>query len=145
MIKADTRQAYSEVDEFIELLNEKEKQKIPQNLRDLFKREKDKEYVKNIDIQVPIKEQNLKRETLAIIAMLNLKYWCEDEKEKERLKQIYKNNGIKNEQEKREKYDPDKIFKQKEYNEIQEVAIIRKSKLKSIIDRIKKFFRKNTY
>ena len=31
-------------------------------------------------------------ETLAIIAMLNLKYWCEDKNERERLKQIYRNN-----------------------------------------------------
>ncbi len=42
-------------------------------------------YSKEIKPNQPIKDQNLKEETLALIAMLNLQYWCEDEKEKQRL------------------------------------------------------------
>ena len=58
----------------------------------MFKEEKDKEYLKNITADVDIEKQELMEETLAIIAMLNLKYWCEDKNERERLKQIYRNN-----------------------------------------------------
>lgn len=87
-----TRRAYSEVDEFLGLLTEDKRNKIPEEIRELFKEEKDKEYLKNITADVDIEKQELMEETLAIIAMLNLKYWCEDKNERERLKQIYRNN-----------------------------------------------------
>lgn len=79
-IPVSTRQAYSELDTFIELLDECSKNKIPQKLRKFFKMEKDRTYIKNINPNTPIKEQNLKEETLALIAMLNLQYWCESDK-----------------------------------------------------------------
>ena len=37
-----------------------------------FKKEKDNNYKKEIDINIPIQYQNLKEETLALIAILNL-------------------------------------------------------------------------
>lgn len=140
-IPASTRQAYSEIDTFIELLDEYSKNKIPQKLRKFFKMEKDKEYIKNINPNIPIKEQNLKKETLALIAMINLQYWCEDENEKQRLKAIYAENEIKYQDELREKYNPDKLFKnkQKEVKEkIEEIAMI-EYKEDSLFTKIKEF------
>ena len=140
-IPASTRQAYSEIDTFIELLDEYSKNKIPQKLRKVFKMEKDKEYIKNINPNIPIKEQNLKKETLALIAMLNLQYWCEDENEKQRLKAIYAENEIKYQDELREKYNPDNLFKnkQKEIKEkIEEIAMI-EYKEDSLFTKIKEF------
>ena len=67
-------------------------EKVPDKLRELFKREKDKYHYKKIDLYTPISEQGLKDETLAIIAFLNLKYWCEDEEERARLEKIYEEN-----------------------------------------------------
>lgn len=75
--------------------------------------EKDRTYIKNITPNIPIKEQNLKEETLALIAMLNLQYWCEDENEKEKLKNIYNENEIRHQEELKEKYNPDNFFKNK--------------------------------
>jgi len=86
MLSANTRQAYTEIDNFIELLDEYNRNKVPKKLREYFKKEKDNTYTKTINPNIPIKEQNLKEETLALIAMLNLQYWCEDEEEKRRLK-----------------------------------------------------------
>ena len=86
MLSANTRQAYTEIDNFIELLDEYNRNKGPKKLREYFKKEKDNTYTKTINPNIPIKEQNLKEETLALIAMLNLQYWCEDEEEKRRLK-----------------------------------------------------------
>ena len=108
-----TRQAYSEIDEFLELLSEEQRNKIPKKLRDFFKEEKDTEYIKNIDKDIPIKDQNLKEETLAIIALLNLQYWCEDEEEKKRLKAIYTQNEKEYQDMLYEKYNPNDIFKKK--------------------------------
>ena len=92
VVSINTRQAYSEIDEFLGLLTEEQRNEIPKKLREFFKEKKDKEYVKNIDTSIPIKDQNLKEETLAIIALLNLQYWCKDETEKKRLQTIYAQN-----------------------------------------------------
>ena len=70
----ETRQAYSEVNNFLELIGEEMANKIPLKLRNFFKREMDKNYNPIINTQKPIKEQNLKRKTIAIIAGLNLEY-----------------------------------------------------------------------
>lgn len=55
----------------------------------------------------------ISKEALALIAALNLQYWCEDEKEKVRLKQKYIENG-KIEQ---EKYSYENLFKKDEKDE----------------------------
>ena len=153
-VSMKTRQAYSEIDEFIGLLTVNKQNEIPKKLRDFFKEQKDKEYVKNINPNIPIKEQNLLEETLALIAMLNLQYWCKDEQEKERLKNIYAENERKYQDELREKYNPDNLFKKQksetlnlENNTItEETAIIEykeKNFLQKIFDKIKHLFKKN--
>lgn len=114
MISVDTRQAYTEIDNFIELLDDYNKNKVPKKLREFFKEEKDNNYTKVIDVNIPIKEQNLKEETLALIALLNLQYWCEDEEEKKRLKTIYAKNQKEYEDRLYEKYNSNDIFKKKE-------------------------------
>ena len=145
-ISVSTRQAYSEIDEFIELLDEYNKNKIPKKLRDFFKKEKDINYVKNIDSTMPIKEQNLKEETLALIAMLNLQYWCEDENEKEKLREIYSQNESKYQEKLREKYNPDNIFKHRKNDNKydittnNEIAIIEYKK-NSLFTKIKRFIK----
>ncbi len=110
-ISIKTRQAYAEIDEFLELLSEKQKNEIPKKLREFFKEEKDKDYFKIIDKDIPIKDQNLKEETLAIIALLNLQYWCKDKEEKRRLQEIYAQNEKKYQDMLYEKYNPNDIFK----------------------------------
>ena len=90
----ETRQAYSEVDSFLEILDRESYNKIPKRLRNYFKREMDKNYIPKIDPKIPIKNQNLKRKTIAILAGLNLQYWCSEEKRKVLL-EIYSDNEIK--------------------------------------------------
>lgn len=102
-ISIATRQAYSEIDEFLGLITDEERNKIPEKLREFFRVNKDKYYTKHINPDIPIKSQSLKEETLAIIAFLNLKYWCEDETEKERLKAIYLENERKYQEQLKEK------------------------------------------
>lgn len=150
MLSANTRQAYTEIDNFIELLDEYNRNKVPQKLREYFKKEKDDTYTKTINPNIPIKEQNLKEETLALIAMLNLQYWCEDEEEKRRLKKIYSDNEIKHQQKLREKYNPEDVFKTKQKQEqieneisareIQKNVAMIEYKKETLIDKIKKFF-----
>lgn len=143
-ISTKTRQAYSEIDEFIGLLTNEQIEKIPLKLRELFKREKDPNYKKGINPNEPIKNQNLKEETLALIALLNLKYWCEDEEEKERLKKVYSNNENKYQEILRKKYNPDDIFNKKttnvEVKEDTQLIIYKEPIMKRIINKILEIF-----
>ena len=109
-LSINTRQAYSEVDEFLGLVTEEEKNQIPKKLRNFFREERDINYHKNIDPSIPIKEQNLKEETLSIIALLMLQYWYKDEDKKQRLLEILDENERKYQEELREKYNPDDLF-----------------------------------
>lgn len=139
-----TRQAYTETDNFIELLDDYNKNKVPKKLRDFFKKEKDNNYTKVIDANIPIQEQNLKDETLALIAMLNLQYWCEDEDEKQRLKMIYSNNEMKHQKRLREMYNPENIFQSKKEQSceiVQENVSVVEYKKENLFNKIKNFIK----
>lgn len=148
-ISISTRQAYSEIDEFLDLLSPERRNKIPQKLQQLFKNEKDKNYIKGINPNVSIKEQALKEETLSIIALLNLQYWCDNAAEKERLEKIYSDNEKKYQNMLQEKYNPDNIFKNKQSQnlvendeEISLVPIKEKNFILKLFDKIKNMFKK---
>lgn len=145
-ISANTRQAYSEVDEFLGLITEKQLNKIPNKLRQLFKEEKDINYTKGINPNIPIKDQNLKDETLAIIALLNLQFWCEDENEKARLREVYAKNEERYKEFLQIAFNPDEIFKSrqevsKEKIEEQQVVPFKQSILKLILNKLKGIFK----
>ena len=136
-----TRQAYSEIDEFLGLLSEEQRNEIPKKLRDFFKEEKDQEYFKNIDKDIPIKDQNLKEETLAIIALLNLQYWCEDENEKKRLKEVYAKNEKRYQEYLQVQFNPNEIFKKKEpTQESLSIVEYKESIIKKLVNKIKNIF-----
>ena len=105
--------AYSEVDKILSFMEIRYVEKVPKKMREMFKNEKLQDYEPNIDKNIPLEEQQLERKTLAILAMLNLNYWCENEEEKEELIRAYSNNDKKRNEELREKYNPDNIFKNK--------------------------------
>ena len=148
-VSINTRQAYSEIDEFLGLLSIEQRNAIPQKLRELFAQEKDTNYKKEINLTIPIKEQNLKEETLGIIALLNLEYWCKDDKEKERLKKVYAQNEKEYQSMLQEKFNPDNMFKKKETvleNEKQQMQCVqmikyKESFFKRIINRILEIFK----
>jgi len=139
--------AYAEVDKILSFMESRYVEKIPLKMREMFKNEKLKDYSPEINPKIPLDEQNLQRKTFAILAMLNLNYWCEDENEKQELIKIYAENDRKREEELREKYNPDNIFKQKDVNsEINEVTAMveykRESFIKKLLNKIKNLFRK---
>lgn len=113
----DIKMAYCEVDIILGQIENEYVNKIPTELRKLFKEQKREDYFPEIRTDIPLSEQKLLRKTIAILAMLNLNYWCEDEKEKQELIQIYAENDKKREEELREKYNPDNLFKKKNIEE----------------------------
>ena len=149
--KNELSNVYSEVYKILSLMEPKYVDMIPEKLIDLIKREKNENYVPNIKINLPLDEQKKKKKTLAFLAMLNLNYWCEDEKEKQDLLKIYYTNDERAEADLREKYNPDNIFKKKKQVEIhhklkqknmQMIEYNEKNILQRIMKKIMKFFKK---
>ena len=141
--------AYSEVLEILSYMEQKYIDMIPKKLLDLFNAEKDKNYKININPKIPLTEQKLQRKTLALLAMLNLHYWCESEEEKQELLKLYAENDKKKEEELREKYNPDNLFKKKETNKSVEnernTALIEYKEenfFKKVLNKIMSLFRK---
>lgn len=132
--------AYAEIDEILNLLEDDYREMVPKKVRDFFKEEKMKDYHPEIDIEKTLIEQNLKRETMVLLAILNLNYWCENEEEK----QSFLNELNKNELE--EKYNPDNLFKKKQDESIQNnLQIIEYKKpnfIQRLLTKIKKFFKR---
>ena len=110
VITRDDIIAYAEVDYIIHHMNEKYVNRVPEKLLQFFATIKDPEHEIYVDPRVPLKNQNLKKYTLELLALLHLKYWCEDE---ERRKELY-NKMIENQQkldeQMREKYNIDNMF-----------------------------------
>ena len=143
----ETRQAYSEVNTFLNLIGEELSGEIPIKLRKFFKREMDKSYIPIINPDKPIIEQNLKRKTIVIIAGLNINYWCKDPEKKKELLETYSNNERIYQEELREKYNPDNIFKNKQEETVGEninlpVEIKKETFFKKLISFIKVLFNK---
>ncbi len=143
----ETELAYAEVDAILELLEDEYVNRIPAQVREFFKKEKNKEYILNIRSDIGLDGQKIKAETISLLTLLQINYLCDSEEErKEILKELQENDRLK-EEELREKYNPDNIFKnrnnklEKEENvamvEYKEPSFIRR-----ILDRIKILFKR---
>ena len=137
--------AYAEIDEILNLLEDDYREKVPKKVRDFFKEEKMKDYHPEIDIEKPLIEQNLKRETMVLLAILNLNYWCENEEEKQSfLDELDKNEEEKKELE--EKYNPDNLFKKKQdestENNLQIIEYKKPNFIQILLTKIKKIFKR---
>ena len=114
MVSANTREIYSEVYSVLNILGNKYIDRLPKPLYNMIKKEKENTYNPKYDKTILLTEQNIKNESLSIIALLHLNYWCESNLDKKELLGIFKENENKYQKELREKYNPDNIFKNKE-------------------------------
>lgn len=128
MVTKEFAEASAEINEIFKYLPDEELKKIPSKLRDFFKEVSSKDYVTNINPDLPLDKQQIKEKTKDIIALIYRNYWCSEEERKE-LDQKLIENDRKFEEELREKYNPDNIFKnnvtttKKEESEVKEEKI----------------------
>ncbi len=152
-MNVDTQEMYSEVYSILNLLGNNYIAKLPKSLFKMIEEEKSSTYNPQYSEDKSLNEQNIKRESLAMIALFHLNYWCNSNEEKEQLKQLFKNNEEKHQAEIREKYNPDNLFKNRKQENttesqpfINDVAIVKykeKNFLQKIFDKIKYLFKKN--
>lgn len=102
--------AYVEVLEIISHFSEEDFKKIPKSEIDFYNENKDNEYKFKINPNIDLNEQNISREANAILVALYRDYFA-IENQKQILEKLLKQNEQKEEEKKREKYNPDDIFK----------------------------------
>lgn len=105
--------AYKEVLEIIKYLPKEEYERIPKEKIEFFEQNCDKEYNFIFDISKTLEEQEFLRETKAIIVTLFRDYFATDT-QKEKIERILIANEQKYQEELREKYNPEDIFKKQE-------------------------------
>lgn len=142
----DVAKRLVEVDEVLKYLKVDELKKIPEEIRQMIKANKDKDYIWKYDETKKLKNQNLSRDTFAFLSYLNMEYLLNEE-QKKLMNQIHMENERKEEEIKSEKYKTDDLFK-KNTNKIEtqnrqvelEMLEYKENFLKRIINKIKKFF-----
>ena len=112
---ADYYMALAEVNEILNYVENKYIIKIPKDILAIIKENKSENSCFKYDISKPLSKQNIHKETIEILSYLNYNFWL-NETEKNNFKKIYNDNLIKIEDEKRNKYNPDSIFKNKSKN-----------------------------
>lgn len=134
-----------EVDEVLNHLSKENLDKIPEEIKNLIKENKDKDYVWHYDETKSLKDQNLNRDTIAFLSYLNMEYLLNDE-QRRLMERIHEYNEQKSEQEKQRKYSNQELFKEKkiiENNESKTLTIFKETFIARIIKRIKCLFKKN--
>jgi len=144
-----TKEIYSEVYSVLNMLGDSYITKLPSSLYKMIKEEKLNEYNPYYDSSIALEQQNIRKESISMIALFHLNYWCSSPEEKQELKELFKDNEVKYQAELREKYNPDNIFKnrnhstlneEKEANESVAMVEYKESIFKKIVNKIKKFF-----
>lgn len=145
----DDMMAYSEVHEIINLLDEKYKDKIPEKIREFFDKERLKDYKPEIELDIPLKKQKLKRETIVLLAVLNLNYWCDTLEEKQKILDEFTENENER-QELLNRYSPDNLFNKRQdtengFTNTEDLSIIEYKKpsfIQTLLSKISRLFKK---
>lgn len=134
----------AEVDMILNYADEESLNKIPETLRTFIKENKSG-YVAKINPEKDLKDQNLLYETKVILSVLYRDYWASQD-ERKRLLKNEETELIKVENIKQEKYNHDRLFKNKndeteENFEEEKSLVVKESLLKKILNMIRRLFR----
>lgn len=151
MVNLEYANAYSEVLEILKHISQEDYDKISKDKIELFKTNANKDFNFTYDINKTLDEQNVSKKAKTIIAILFRDYWATDaQREKIKAKEQY-DRRIK-EEENREKYNSDNIFKKHEetentetITEINQMVPYKESFFKKIFNKLMSFinFKKN--
>lgn len=144
MITKEYRVAYTEVIEILKYVPDEDVQKIPEEKLEFYKNNMDNEYNYKLDMTKEFEEQEMSDITKAILANIFRDYWATPY-QKERIEAKEKYDLEKIEEEKREQYNPDNIFKNKQESTVVEntnlpVEIKKETFFKKLISFIKGLF-----
>lgn len=137
------KNAYTEVYEILEQLDEEEYNKIPSEVITAIKENRNTEYEFELDEELELKEQELLPETKAILFNLFRDYLSTAE-QKEKIIKMQVEERRKNEQNKSEQYNSDLFASKKKVQDIREehteLIEYKENILKRIFNKIRQFF-----
>lgn len=140
-----TKEIYSEVYSVLNMLGDTYITKLPSNLYKIIKEEKSDEYNPYYDSNITLEKQNIRKESISMIALFHFNYWCSSQEEKEEL---FNDNELKYQEKLKESFNPDDLFKnrnnttinEEEVNESVAMVTYKESIFNKILKKIKKFF-----
>lgn len=104
----DYRKRLVEVDEILSYLSEEDYNKIPEDIKNFIKENKDSKYIWKYDETKELKDQDVDRETIVILSYINSEYLLSAE-QKELMEQIYELNEQKAKEELKERQSKIKV------------------------------------
>ena len=136
-----------QLDEVLDHLNEEELKKIPVEIRESIKQNKDNEYIWIYDDSKSLNEQNLDRKVIAMLSYLNMEYLLNEEQRKY-IEELHKFNEKKIQEELSKENDIENIFKkraikEKEENEVLPIEIKQEKWYQKILIFFKSIFKKS--
>lgn len=152
----NSSKSYSELYIILNMLGDNFIKMLPSKLYSLILQERDQEYNPNLLMDDGrLDESKISKETIALFAVLNHKYFTQDEKEKDELLKIHKDNELEMQKESKEKYNPENVFNNNVNSinmanensnvvENKNTALVeyKESFVKRLFKKIKKFFSK---
>ena len=145
MISKEYAMAYKEVITILSYVPEIDIEKIPKEKIEFYRSNMDNEYEYKIDETKPFEYQGMSNITRAVLANLFKNYWA-TQYQKERIEAKEKYDLQKIEWEKKQKYNPDNIFKNNQANNVfasnLPTEIKKKSFLRKVVDFFKSVIRK---
>ncbi len=148
-MKSEYREAFTEIYEIFKLMPQKLLSKIPKKFYEMIEEEKSTEYSPNI--KEPLEQQKLKNETIIILGLIYRDFLCSPEEKKmlqekdaRELQEVQKAL----EDEIRQKYNPDDIFKKKVEEELKQqnvetrMIVVEEKWYDKILNLIKNLFKR---
>lgn len=114
MVNERYSKAIAETLYYLKGISQDDIKKIPNKFMQFLEDNALQNYECNFDYAKPLKDLKLMDETRGLISMICLNYWCETEEEKNNFIKHLNENEIRYQDELREKYNVDDIFKKKE-------------------------------
>ncbi len=116
--------AYKEVYEILKFVPKEDVQKIPDDFMKIIKNNMDRNYDYKVNPKVDFEDQEMLRETMVILAIIYRDYWA-TEKQREMIIKKQNYDIQKEEEKKRQLYNPNDLFENQEINkyETQEIDI----------------------
>ena len=146
MVSVEYSKAIAEVLDILEHTKKEDVDKISPSFMKFLKENTSKEYIPKLDHNKRIKDMQIQERTIGILSIINSKFWCND-KEKVKFNEKLNKNEENYQNELREKYNSDNLFKNREeigkciqYNKSKETDMIEyreKSFIQKLFDRIK--------
>ncbi len=136
-----------EVEVILKQLDIQYKEKIPNEIWEYINKHKSKDYIYTYDSTIDLENQKINLDTVAILSYINIKYLL-NKTQKEKFLNLLKADEIFAENEKRKRYNPDNLFKEKELkqeniNKWNELAVTyQETWFTKFLNKIKKLFNK---